>query len=121
MNKKEQWRKQQHDFYVSGVWIDCARAYRRSHPYCEQCLREHVITPAEEVHHKVHLSPENINDPMVALNWENLEAICEKHHKAEHKGLTERRWEIGPDGSVQVRESPLVGNLRAGGLNSQGG
>lgn len=51
---------------------------------CELCMKEGKITPAEEVHHKIHLSQQNINDPNVTLNYDNLIALCREHHRQEH-------------------------------------
>ena len=102
MNQKEKaaWREAVEAFYVSGVWIDCARAYRRAHPLCERCLAKREISVSEQVHHKIRLSPENLNDPDVTLNWDNLEALCGKCHKEEHRPKRERRWSVAEDGTV---------------------
>ena len=35
-------------------------------------------------HHKTYITPENINDPNVTLNWNNLEALCQTCHNLEH-------------------------------------
>jgi len=79
-----------HDFYVSWAWIKCARAYKRSvNGLCERCRKVGLIVPGEEVHHKIRLTPENINDPKIALNWDNLECLCKACHMAEHD---EKRW-----------------------------
>lgn len=99
---RKEWREQVAAFYVSGVWIDCARAYRRAHPLCERCRARHEISTAEQVHHKIKLSPENINDPDVTLNWDNLEALCDKCHKAEHRKKRETRWTVDDEGHVTV-------------------
>ena len=80
---RKEWLEQVHAFYISGVWIDCARAYRKAHPLCERCMAKREISTAEEVHHKERLTPENINDPMVTLNWDNLEALCGLCHRKE--------------------------------------
>lgn len=47
---------------------------------CTRCGR-----PAKEVHHKIHLTPENINDPKIALNPDNLESLCRDCHFEEHR------------------------------------
>ena len=104
---RKEWREQVAAFYVSGVWIDCARAYRRAHPLCEECLRKREITPSEEVHHKERLTPENINDPMVTLNWDNLEALCGMCHrrrtaKERRESGRLRRWTVDDEGRVTV-------------------
>jgi 5-methylcytosine-specific restriction endonuclease McrA len=36
------------------------------------------------VHHKKHLTPGNIHDPAIALDWNNLEALCIDCHNKEH-------------------------------------
>jgi len=36
------------------------------------------------VHHKTYISPANINDPNITLNWDNLEALCATCHQREH-------------------------------------
>ena len=93
-------------FYSSGAWADCRAAYRESVAnLCENCLKCGMITPADEVHHKIRLTPANINDPTVTLNWENLEALCEKCHKLAHK--RKRRYQVGEDGELRIRDTPL--------------
>ena len=42
--------------------------------------------PAEEVHHKEHLTPENIGDVSVTLNPDNLISLCRDCHFEEHRG-----------------------------------
>lgn len=37
------------------------------------------------MHHKIHLTPELINNPRITLDWNNLELLCESCHKDEHK------------------------------------
>ena len=46
---------------------------------CERCGR-----PAQICHHKKWLNAQNVNDPTVALNPDNLEALCIECHNAEH-------------------------------------
>lgn len=72
-------------FYHSKAWKDTREAYMRSHRgLCEPCLARGVYKPAAIVHHKVHLTPENISDPSVALSFSNLELVCRDCHAAEH-------------------------------------
>lgn len=110
---REAWSEQQKAFYVSVAWIGCARAYRKNHPLCERCLERNDISAAEEVHHKIKLSPENINNPDITLNWDNLEALCGKCHKEEHSRQRSegrkknRRWQINDNGDIILRDSPL--------------
>lgn len=46
---------------------------------CERCG-----APARIVHHREYITPENINDPDITLNWDNLEALCQDCHNKEH-------------------------------------
>lgn len=87
-------------FYKSKQWQDCRNSYmKKVGGLCELCMKEGKITPAEEVHHKVHLNPQNINDPTVALNYDNLIALCREHHRQEH-GARKRRYKIDEWGRV---------------------
>lgn len=69
-------------FYNSQLWKD-TRAYilKRDKFLCVECGR-----PAEEVHHIKHLTPQNINDPNVTVNPDNLKSLCRECHFNEHKG-----------------------------------
>ena len=73
----KEWAK---SFYNSSAWIKCSRAYMQSKGYvCERCG-----DPASVCHHKIYLTPENLNDPHITLNWENLECLCHTCHTLEH-------------------------------------
>ena len=89
-----------YDFYRSWPWIKCARAYKKERGgLCERCLEKGIITPGEEVHHKIRLTPENIEDPQISLNWENLELLCKNCHLEEHRG---KRWRADELGHVEL-------------------
>ena len=61
-----------HAFYHSKAWKRVSTAYMTSRSYiCERCGN-----PATICHHKKHLDGKNVNDPKVALNFDNLEALC---------------------------------------------
>lgn len=73
------------EFYNSGAWKECRTAYKSyRHHLCERCLKRGLIVPGVIVHHKVRISPDTINDPAVALNFDNLELLCRSCHDAEH-------------------------------------
>ena len=92
-------------FYVSEKWKSCAKGYRDSvGGLCERCKARGLIVPADEVHHKIKLTPENINRPEIALNWANLTALCKQCHLSEHRKL--KRWKVDEDGNVTPREPP---------------
>ena len=69
-------------FYNSKEW-QLTRDYilKRDNYLCVICGR-----PAEEVHHKKHLSPDNINDVSVTMNPKNLVSLCKACHFEEHRG-----------------------------------
>ena len=83
-------------FYMSRTWRRCRTAYAASKGgLCERCWSKGLIIPGEEVHHKVKLTPENINDPAVSLNWDNLELLCKNCHMEEHNRTRWRADELG--------------------------
>ena len=90
------------DFYKSKAWQHCRQAYAASAGnLCEECLRENKITAGEIVHHKIHLTPDNINNPAVSLNWDNLELVCRSCHLKLH-GNT-KRYSVDPLGRIITR------------------
>lgn len=93
-------------FYSSGAWRECRKAYRKSvGNLCENCLKIGKITPADEVHHKIRLTPKNINDPNITLNWDNLQALCETCHKSLRK--MKRRYNVDESGRLSILDAPL--------------
>lgn len=87
-------------FYTSRAWKNCRRAYAASvGGLCEDCKANGLITPGEIVHHKIELTPENINDPAVTLSWSNLKLVCRECHAKKH-GARERRYTVDPLGRV---------------------
>lgn len=90
-------------FYSSTAWKRTRAAYAKSKGnLCERCLKKGLIVPGVIVHHKVYLTPENINDPAVSLNWNNLELVCADCHAEEHKRL-QRRYTVDEYGRVTSR------------------
>lgn len=70
-------------FYKSKAWEDCRYSFLQSKCFiCERCGGAAVIA-----HHKIRLTPENINNPNITLNWEKLEALCQDCHNEEHHGM----------------------------------
>ena len=95
-------------FYVSWAWRKCRTAFAKSKGnLCERCLARGIINPGSkeqplEAHHKIPLTAENINDPNITLNWNNMELLCKKCHDKERERQNGRRWRVSPDGSVSV-------------------
>jgi len=95
-------------FYVSWKWRKCREAFAKSKGnMCERCLARGIIEAGSkehplEAHHKIPLTDANVDDPKVALNWENLELLCKKCHDEERERKT-KRWRVNEDGSVILR------------------
>ena len=88
-------------FYRSKAWRECRRAFLQSKYFiCERCEG-----PANIAHHKVYLTPDNINDPDITLSWELLELVCQDCHNREHHGSGE---EVTRDDVVFDSEGNLV-------------
>lgn len=92
-------------FYNSKRWKRCKASYIAKRKaidggLCETCREELGYI----VHHKEELTSENINDPEIALNHDNLKYDCHICHNKENKnediceGLV--RYEFGPDGDI---------------------
>lgn len=97
-------------FYKSSQWRN-VRGYCmiRDHYLCVKCGE-----PAAEVHHIVHLSPQNINDPSISLNPDNLISLCRKCHFEEHRGEhsfgrkneEENPYEFDENGQIVPKANP---------------
>ena len=92
-------------FYKRKAWETTAAAYRKHcGGLCERCKAQGIYKPAQIVHHKKHLNPENIGDPAIAYGFDNLEALCLDCHNLEHIGkkAERRRYEFGKDGEILI-------------------
>jgi 5-methylcytosine-specific restriction endonuclease McrA len=69
-------------FYSSKAWQQCRDSYiSKVYGVCERCGGVGYI-----VHHKILLTPDNINNPEVTLNHDHLEYLCQTCHNSEHLG-----------------------------------
>ena len=88
-------------FYNTVMWQKCRAAYKKSKGgLCERCLERGIISPGEFVHHKIYLTPENIKEPAITLNPDNLELLCRDCHAEEHKRKAKKRYRITATGEV---------------------
>ena len=67
------------------VWKRIRDSYAKAHPYCEMCYAEGVMTPMEEVHHKLPLRDGGTHDSS------NLISLCKFHHASIH-ARSGSRW-----------------------------
>ena len=90
-------------FYKSKAWQRCRyAAWSRDSGLCQDCLKSGKVVAAEEVHHIVPLTPENVLNPEVALNLDNLVSLCRECHQARH-GARARRYTVDDFGRVVIR------------------
>jgi len=67
-------------FYNSDAWRSCRDSFLKSKGYlCERCSTPDNPVTAKIAHHKTYLTKQNINDPYIALSWDNLEALCQEN------------------------------------------
>lgn len=72
-------------FYKSGTWQKCRAGYISSvSGLCERCLAKGKLRPGKILHHIEYITPDNIGDPYITLNWNNLEFVCQDCHNLEH-------------------------------------
>jgi 5-methylcytosine-specific restriction endonuclease McrA len=90
--------KELHRFYKSTQW-QVAREIkiRDANGKCERCG-----ALGEEVHHIIKLTVQNVIDPTISLNQDNLEFLCKKCHNAEHKRFS-KEIEFDEDGNFIQR------------------
>ena len=91
-------------FYKSQAWQRTRAAYaayRRG--LCEVCLSKGIYKPGVIVHHKQHITQNNINDPTITLSFDNLQLVCRDCHAAIHD-RRKRRYKVDDYGRVIIRE-----------------
>ena len=90
-------------FYNSKAWKECRSSYIAKRlavdgGMCMTCHRELGYI----VHHRTWLTQENINNPMVTLNHDNLKYDCQTCHNQEKEGKEQEqpRYYISNNGEV---------------------
>lgn len=97
-------------FYDSSAWKKSRAAYiayRRAIDggMCESC---HAV-PGYIVHHKTELSPSNINNPEITLNFNNFKYDCHICHNKERKRREEAEGLVVYEfdaGGMPIGQSP---------------
>lgn len=78
-------------FYDSPAWRSTRNSYKKMRRgLCEDCLAKGVITAGSEVHHIKPLTPQNITDIDITLNFANLVLLCHDCHTARHATMDKR-------------------------------
>lgn len=66
------------------AWKRIRDRYVQEHPLCEECLKENIYKPAEEVHHKLPLADGGTHERS------NLISLCRSCHMKAHGQLGTR-------------------------------
>lgn len=68
-------------FYKTGAWVRCRELILIRDSYlCQICMKDNRPTPADTVHHIIHLK----DDPSKALEESNLISVCRTCHGELH-------------------------------------
>ena len=87
-------------FYTTTAWRKCrAAVLSENGGLCQVCMSKGLIEPAVEVHHKIPLTADNINDPRITLDSSNLMALCDECHKEQHR---KKRWRVDASGHIEL-------------------
>lgn len=94
-------------FYSSKRWQQCRNEYARSVGFlCENCMRRGIYQPGDIVHHRIEMDPITINNPELALSWDNLELLCRNCHAEAHDERKKNRaYIIDADGKIILKNS----------------
>lgn len=72
-------------FYKSDSWKKCRAAYIKYRGgLCERCYAQGIVKAGKIVHHKHYITPDNINNPLITTDFNNLELLCKECHDSEH-------------------------------------
>lgn len=70
-------------FYHSKAWRDLSYLLRLKSGKCQRCGRVADMKQLH-AHHKVLLTPSNVNDTSISLNPDKIEILCNSCHDEEH-------------------------------------
>ena len=99
-------RKELQAFYNTPAWRRTREAYRQSvGGLCEDCKDKGIIRAGDCVHHVIPLSPTNLSNENITLNWANLRLLCDECHARVHQ-------ERGDETSVGRRKGKPLGKKR---------
>lgn len=87
-------------FYKSRQWQKVRDlCIRRAGGLCERCLKEGKYNPAVVAHHMKPITRDNVTDPSITLNLDNLQALCWDCHAAVHHPHR-KRYKVDKEGRV---------------------
>jgi len=98
-------------FYKSATWEHCRKSYMKyKGGLCERCLANGIISAGVIVHHKKYITPENISNPMITTDFNNLELLCidchnNEHHHGKKSKRFQKRFLVDENGGVSPIDS----------------
>lgn len=106
--------KKLHKFYSSQPWITLRlslihlRIQRDGVLYCDHC-RKRIKKQSDAIgHHKIELNDDNVDNPMVSLNPDEIEIICFDCHNQEH-----RRFGYKPEKKIYLVYGPPLSGKKS--------
>ena len=102
MNSRRLQPKRLHNFYKSDLWHKVREEVILRAGRCEVCGK-----PGTEVHHKIHLTLDNLDDQSISLNPDNLLLLCKDCHNKMHGRFNAKiqKYKWNEDGDlIEVRE-----------------
>lgn len=96
-------------FYHSKQWLHTRELYADSvDGLCERCRAKGIYTPGKIVHHKKYLDDSSLRNPDIALNFNNLELLCQDcHNKEHHHSEPGRRYAFDANGGIINKEKSI--------------
>ena len=94
-----------HRFYGTQKWRKARAAYwSKCGGLCEKCLAKGIIKPAEQIHHRKPLRPEDLDNAELTTGFSNLQALCAECHEEEHASPWTHggRYTIDEEGNVKL-------------------
>ena len=92
-------------FYKSDKW-KIARAIKiaSANGICQDCNKN----PGTEVHHIIHLTPDNICDPTITVNQDNLKLLCnECHNKVHGRFQGKAKYYFDEEGNIFPKDKKM--------------
>lgn len=76
--------------YKTARWLKVRKLKIQSvNGLCERCLKKHIYNEGKIVHHKIEITEDNYMDDELMYGLDNLEFLCDEHHKMMHGQLKE--------------------------------
>ncbi len=91
---RERRREEYKRLIHSKRWSQLSKAYKRAHPFCEECMKHGIWDqPSEEVHHVQPIGSGKTWGEMESLAFDvgNLEALCHDCHARIHQRMRRER------------------------------